>query len=66
MTEEREIFIPTYELVLCQRNYKGEPTGKKSRYVATTGRGLAGHMQNHMKKFPRKKKKKPPTGGVDS
>jgi hypothetical protein len=49
---EKEIFTPTYELVLYKRTMVGEPTSQKSTYIATSGHRLAGCYAQHRKKHP--------------
>lgn len=58
MTEEQEVFIPTFELVLCNRDHQGRVVDKKTKYTATSGQDLAGCLAKHNKKFPRPKRKK--------
>jgi hypothetical protein len=48
----REIFIPTFELVMWHRDHKGQPVNKRSRYVATKGSTLRGHYEAHRRRFP--------------
>jgi len=55
---DQEIFIPTFELVLHNRNHLGEVVDRKTSYTATTGQGIAACLFKHNKKFPFPKKKK--------
>ena len=57
----QEIFIPTFELVLCDRDYQGEVIDRTTSYSATTGQGLAACLFKHNKKFPRPRRKKKKT-----
>jgi hypothetical protein len=55
----QEVYVPTFEVALCDRNHKGEVIdGKMTEYSATTGQGLAACVFKHNKKFPRPRKKK--------
>jgi hypothetical protein len=55
---EQEIFVPTFELVLHNRNHRGEVVDAMTSYSATTGQGVAACLFKHNKKFPRPRKKK--------
>lgn len=47
----REIFIPTFELVMWHRDHKGQPVNKRSRYVATKGSTLRWNYEDHRRRF---------------
>lgn len=51
-TKPKEVFIPTYELVLCERDNQGNITGRMKTYTAYNGHALAGCYYDHRKKNP--------------
>lgn len=55
--KDKEVFIPTYELVLCERNHRGEITGRTKSYTAYNGHALAGCYFDHRKKNPLARRK---------
>jgi len=56
--EEEEIFIPMYELDICERDGAGNPTGRRKRYKTHKPSSLAGwFFKNSLPPLRRRRKK---------
>lgn len=56
--EEEEIFVPTYELDICERDGAGNPTGRRKRYKTHKPSSLAWWFFKNSSPPPRRNKKK--------
>ena len=54
-----EVFIPTFELVLYERDRLGQLRNRKRSYTAHNGSQLAGCHDKHRRSFPLPRRKKP-------
>jgi len=56
--EEEEVFIPMYELDICEREGAGNPTGRRKRFKTHKPSSLAGwFFKNSLPPLRRKHKK---------
>lgn len=55
--KDKEVFIPTYELTLCERDNQGNLTGRTKSYTAYNAHALAGCYYDHRKKNPLARRK---------
>ena len=56
--EEEEVFIPMYELDICERDGAGNPTGRRKRYKTHKPSSLAGWFFKNAAPPLRRHKKK--------